>query len=265
MVEHARVDGIDLHYQDVGTGAAVVFLHGAGGNHMSWWQQTAHFSGEYRCVVPDQRMYGFSADEPDGPGVEAFVDDLAGLLDHLGIERTALVAQSMGGWTAAGFASQYPDRVSALVLADTPAGIADIDPAATDGTREGADADAADDADADDEELDLSLAYSDALAPEKQFLYESIAGLNRHTPEGVIADLAGLTVDTEPIVRGDVPVLVLAGEDDALTPVPLVETVHERLPGSEFVTVPDAGHSVYFERPDEFNRIVGEFLGTHHG
>jgi 3-oxoadipate enol-lactonase len=251
MVERARINGIDLHYQDVGEGPPVVFLHGAGGNHVSWWQQTAHFADDHRCLVPDQRMYGFSADESDGPGVEAFVDDLGALLDHCGVERAALVAQSMGGWTAAGFASEHPDRVAALVLADTPAGIVDIDPDATED---------ADDPEADDEALDLTLAYSDALAPEKQFLYQSISGLNRHTPEGVVADLATLDVDPDPIVENDLPVLVLAGEDDALTPVPLVEAVHERLPGSEFVTVPDSGHSIYFERPGEFNRLVGEFL-----
>lgn len=248
MVERAPVGDIDLYYQDVGAGPPVVFLHGAGGNHLVWWQQVAAFADAHRCIVPDQRMYGFSADAPDGPGVDAFVDDLAALLDHLGIERAALVAQSMGGWTAAGFAAEFPDRVAALVLADTPAGIVDIDP----------DAERDDDAD-----LDISLAYSDALADELQFLYRSISGLNVHTPDGVIADLADRHVDPAPIVAADLPVLVLAGEDDALTPVPLVRAVHERLEGSTFVTVPDAGHSVYFERPAEFNALVAEFLDEH--
>lgn len=251
MVERAPVGDVDLYYQDVGEGPPVVFLHGAGGNHLSWWRQVAAFADSHRCLVPDQRMYGFSADAPDGPGVEAFADDLAALLDHLGLSRVALVAQSMGGWTAAGFTAEQPDRVAALVLADTPAGIVDIDPAETE------------DGDSEEGELDLSLAYSDALADELQFLYQSISDLNVHAPEGVVADLATLRVDPAPIVASDVPVLVLAGEDDALTPVPLVREVHERLDGSTFVTVPDAGHSVYFERPEAFNALVAEFLADH--
>lgn len=243
MVECAPVGGIDLYYQDVGEGPPVVFLHGAGGNHLVWWQQVPAFADDYRCIVPDQRMYGLSADAPDGPGVEAFVDDLAALLDHLGVERAALVAQSMGGWTAAGFAAEHPDRVAALVLADTPAGIVDIDPG--------------------DGEVDVSRAYADALADELQFLYRSISGLNVHTPEGVVADLAAFDVDPGRLVEADLPVLVLAGEDDVLTPVPLVREVHERLDGSTFVTVPGAGHSVYFERPEEFNDLVAAFLDEH--
>lgn len=251
MVERAPVGDIDLYYQDTGDGPPVVFLHGAGGNHLVWWQQVAAFAAGYRCIVPDQRMYGFSADAPDGPGVDAFVDDLAALLDHLGVERAALVAQSMGGWTAAGFAAEYPDRVAALVLADTPAGIVDID--GGEGDEDGED----------DDELDISLAYSDALADELQFLYQSISGLNVHAPDGVVADLAELHVDPAPIVEAELPVLVLVGEDDALTPVPLVRSVHERLDGSTFVTVPGAGHSVYFERPAAFNALVAEFLDEH--
>jgi len=253
MGERASVNGIDLHYQDVGEGPPVVFLHGAGGNHLSWWQQVPAFRGSHRCLVPDQRGFGFSADVPDGPGVDAFVDDLADLLDHLGIERAALVAQSMGGWTAAGFTARHPDRVAALVLADSPAGIVDMR----------SDEDTADDGGEDgDDDLDLTLAYSDALAADKQFLYQSISDLNVHTDD-VVDDLAEFRVDPAPIVESDVPVLVLAGEDDALTPVPLIEAVHERLDGSEFVTVPDSGHSIYFERPAAFNRLVDEFLREH--
>lgn len=246
MVKSVGVNGIELYYEDVGEGPPVVFLHGAGGNHLVWWQQLAAFSDGYRCIAPDQRMFGFSEDVPDGPGVEGFVDDLVGLLDRLEIEDVALVSQSMGGWTAAGFASEHPERVAAMVLADTPAGIVDIDPEASTGN--------------DDEDLDLSLAYTETLNEAMQFLYESISGLNRHAPDDVVVQLAELMVDPTPIVDGVDPVMVIAGEEDALTPVPLVRAVHERLPGSSFVTVPRAGHSVYFERPKEFNRLLRTFL-----
>src|SRR5262245_54827249 len=113
-------DGFRVCYEDTGgSGPAVLFLHGAGGNHLSWWQQVPAFADEYWCVTVDQRGFGQSPDVPGGPGPGALATDALALLDHLGIERAALVAQSMGGWAAAGAAVQAPDRVWAVVMANT--------------------------------------------------------------------------------------------------------------------------------------------------
>ena len=100
----ATVNGIRLYYQSHGVGPALVLANGAGGNHESWWQQTPFFSKRYRCVVFDQRAFGRTKDARDGPGRRAFADDLRELLDLLGIERTAIIAQSMGGRSAVGVA-----------------------------------------------------------------------------------------------------------------------------------------------------------------
>ncbi len=100
----ARINGIDLYYESHGEGPALVFGHGRGGNHLSWWQQIPEFSRPYRCITFDHRGFGDSVDVANGPGQEAFVEDLKGLLDHLGIERARLIAQSMGGRTCLGFA-----------------------------------------------------------------------------------------------------------------------------------------------------------------
>src|SRR3990172_6186112 len=62
------VNGIRLYYQSYGTGPALVFAHGAGGNHLSWWQQVPFFAARYRCVVFDQRAFGRSADAAGGAG-----------------------------------------------------------------------------------------------------------------------------------------------------------------------------------------------------
>ena len=94
-------DGFRLYYEDTGGNApAIMFLHGAGGNHLSWWQQVPVFGEEYRCVTVDQRGFGQSPDVSGGPGPAALATDAIALLDHLGIARAALVAQSMGGWAA---------------------------------------------------------------------------------------------------------------------------------------------------------------------
>src|SRR6266700_165446 len=113
-------DGFRLYYKDTGwVGPTILFLHGAGGNHLSWWQQVPLFAEEYRCVTVDQRGFGQSPDVAGGPGPAALGADALALLDHLGIAQAALVAQSMGGWAAVGAAVQMPERFWAVVLANT--------------------------------------------------------------------------------------------------------------------------------------------------
>jgi pimeloyl-ACP methyl ester carboxylesterase len=98
-------DGFFLYYEDTGGDApAVLFLDGAGGNHLSWWQQVPAFAEEYRCLTVDQRGFGQAPDVADGPGPAALATDALALLDHLGIARAGVIAQSMGGWAAVGLA-----------------------------------------------------------------------------------------------------------------------------------------------------------------
>src|SRR5712691_5813327 len=113
-------DGFRLYYEDTGGNApTLLFLHGAGGNHLSWWQQVPVFAEEYRCVTVDQRGFGQSPDVSGGPGPAALATDAIALLDHLGIARAAVIAQSMGGWAAVGAAVRSPARFWAIVMANT--------------------------------------------------------------------------------------------------------------------------------------------------
>ena len=121
----APLQGTDLYYEVHGEGPeTIVFAHGAGGNHLVWYQQVAYFAPRYRCVTFDHRMFGQSPDA-SGEGYGAFVRDIEGLFAHLGLERAHLVAQSMGGRTCLPFAAAHPDRVGRLVMADTTLGIAE--------------------------------------------------------------------------------------------------------------------------------------------
>ena len=119
------VNGIQLYYESHGQGPAIVFAHGRGGNHLSWWRQVPAFSENHRCITFDHRGWGASVDADNGPGRAAFVEDLKQLLDHLEIQQTFLVSQSMGGLTSLGFALTYPDRCLGLVLGDTTGGVGD--------------------------------------------------------------------------------------------------------------------------------------------
>src|ERR1700676_3061572 len=121
----AKFGDFNLFYEVHGEGPAVVFAHGAGGTHMSWWQQVPVLSQKFKCITIDHRTFGYSRDVAGGPGPRAFMKDLTELLDSLGIQKAALVGQSMGGTTVLGFASAHPERVSALIMSDTIGGYSD--------------------------------------------------------------------------------------------------------------------------------------------
>ncbi|HEX4210148.1 MAG TPA: alpha/beta fold hydrolase [Candidatus Binataceae bacterium] len=252
----ARINGIDFYYETHGEGPAIVFAHGGGGNHLSWWQQVPELSRHYRCVTFDHRGFGFSHDLSDGPGPGAFVEDLRQLLDHLGISRAALAGQSMGGWTVLGFAAAYPDRVSALVLCDTTAGMDDPEV-----TR--AQAQLRESSKGANLANILTRAYATSFPerdPRHHFLYQQISGLNLHVPSTLLKALMGAKQDVEPIIRARIPTMLIVGEEDALVAPSIMQVMAQRLTGSRFVTIRGAGHSAYFEQPEEFNRVLSTFL-----
>jgi len=100
----------EIYYERTSSGPAIVFAHGLGGNHLSWWQQVPHFSSRYTCVTFAHR--GFSPSRVTSGSVDPalFEEDLLALADHLELTDLRLVAQSMGGWTCLNFALHHPRR-----------------------------------------------------------------------------------------------------------------------------------------------------------
>jgi 3-oxoadipate enol-lactonase len=252
----APVNGIDLFYESQGSGPAIVFLHGRGGNHLSWWQQVPHFEKRFTCITIDHREFGLSREADKGPGRKAFADDLHQLLDHLKIDRACLVGQSMGGFTAMSFAVREPDRVAGLVLADTTGGIVSADIGSE--MRKGLAALPA-------EPLARSLALSfPQREPALTHLYAAIGRLTLSIRESLedlllnedgpsLADLADWSVYK-------VPTLVIVGAEDVMVPPVVAHMVSAHLPGSKLEVIQGAGHSAYFEKPREFNAVLDAFL-----
>jgi len=254
----AKINGIDLYYEVHGNGPALVLAHGGGGSHLSWWQQVPEFAKTYQVITFDHRSFGQSLDLPDGPGPKAFVQDLTALLDQLGVQKAVVAGQSMGGWTVCGFAATHPERTHALILCDTTGGVETPEVTkAQAGIQERSRGSLV---------QILQNAYSSKF-PERNptlcFLYQQISVLNTRVTPNLASLLFGLKHDVRPIVEQKIPTMLLVGEEDVLTPPQAMASVAAQIPQARFVQVPQAGHSVYFERANEFNRVVGEFLREH--
>src|ERR1700752_5276004 len=90
--------GCRIYYEVTGSGPPIIFAHGLGSNHQTWWQEVPHFSDRFTCVAFSQRGYPPSS-EIGIPDPREFAGDLASLIEHLQLPDVRLVAQSMGGWT----------------------------------------------------------------------------------------------------------------------------------------------------------------------
>jgi 3-oxoadipate enol-lactonase len=259
----------NLHYEVTGSGPALLFAHGLGGNQMSWWQQVAHFSPNYTCITFAHR--GFAPSDPvaSGPDPADYAGDLEALIDHLGFADVRLVGQSMGGWTVLECALAHPAKVKALVLSSTSGTI----------DRRGADPSGGKDYDTwfakaeavNKEGLAKGIhpaigAKGAARAPALHLLYRSIdemagtlekeklrAGLRR-TATRRLADLAAFPI----------PTLLIAGADDTVFPPFLSAAIASKLPHGEAQMLPDAGHSPYFDHAATFNALVEAFLARQH-
>jgi 3-oxoadipate enol-lactonase len=254
MPSFARNDA-DLYYEVHGepTGPTLVLLHGVGGNHASWFHQVTEWRHRFRIVVPDARGFGRSTD-PQRSGRDDFVGDFEALFDHAGIDRAVLVGQSMGGGTAISFACRHPEKVRALVLADTLFGIA-----LPESVRADMAALTARMATASQQERVLGPRFR-AASPHLATLYTALASFNVAN----VRTLTGTQAAHTPaeIAATRIPILFLVGQEDALFPPSAVRAVHLATAGSAYVELDGVGHSGYIEAPDRFNSAIAEWLTT---
>ena len=261
---YLQLDGCDLYYETHGDGPALMFAHGGSGNQFSWWQQVAYFQDRYRCVLFSQRGCGLSREAPDSVGPSAFGDDITALLDYLGLDDVRLVANSMGAWIFLDYALQHPSRVKSLMISSSSGSVVhpEIDrllaahPGAANRARLA--------------KLGVLPACGERMAREQpalHYLYGQISQINVPSPLGDInARLQQYRTTTpDALKRLDMPVLCMAGDEDVLHPADAVEVLASLIPGARFVRVPDAGHSVYWERATLFNGLVDEVLAQADG
>jgi 3-oxoadipate enol-lactonase len=251
---YATVNAARLYYEQRGSGPDLVFLHGAGGNHLVWWQQVAHFSREFRCTTFDARGWGLSRGDMAVARM-SLGTDLVALMEHLGIERAHVVAQSMGGRAVAGLSRLAPHKIASIVLCGTTAGATD------DRIRELQDELQDERGEGGLREHALAPGF-EAANPALALLYRQLNAINPPRPRGLLGrpppTYRGST--HEMLAALGVPVLYIVGEHDLITSPAMIKQAAGLIPGSSYYEVKGAGHSCYFERADEWNTVVSEFL-----
>ncbi|MCS7294227.1 MAG: alpha/beta fold hydrolase [Chloroflexota bacterium] len=250
---YAHANGAAIWYQQVGRGPDLVFIHGAGANHLAWFQQIPAFAREFRCTVYDARGWGASRGSLD-VGRWVFGTDLVALLDALGIVRAHFVAHSMGGRAVAGVIRHRPQAIQSIVFSGTNGGVADdriraLQAAAR--ARRGSSL----------REYALARGFAER-APGLAALYQLLNALNPPRPRGLLGPPPPSYRGSmhEAITRLGVPVLFVVGEFDEITPPEVIRAAAELVPGSEVAVIDGAGHSAYFERPQAWNEAVLDFL-----
>ncbi|MCC6176869.1 MAG: alpha/beta fold hydrolase [Chloroflexi bacterium] len=259
----AERQAIDLNYVEHGRGGAgpVVLLHGFPLSGAMWDDLVDALTPAYHVVVPDLRGHGKSG-APAGPYTMAdYVADVAALLDRLDIERAAVIGLSMGGYVSMALGQAHPERILALVLADTKA------PGDDESVRR-ARAEQAAQIQAEGLERFIESQIPRMLAPttvrERPDLverYRAIVGGTR--PAAVAAALSGLSMrsDMTPAL-GQItcPTLVVVGAEDAVTPPFEARRIADAVPRARLVVIEGVGHMANWEAPDRFNAAVRGFL-----
>jgi 3-oxoadipate enol-lactonase len=257
-----RRGGAEIHYEVFGKGPAIVFAHGLGGNHLSWWQQVAHFSPTHTCVVFAHRGFPPSSPVSGKSAPDSYGDDLAALLDELKLDQVSLVAQSMGGWTCLDYALREPKRVRALVMASTsgavdfrPLGNAEVDEWTRLSPTKLANL----------QSRGIHAAGGERMAREQPALAQLYGQISSLAPLEFRDEVRNRIREMRTRAPGllaelPMPVLFVTGDEDWVFPPAAGPALARLAPKGSAVRVPAAGHSVYFERAAQFNDIIGRIL-----
>ena len=271
--------GLRLAYEHAGAGPAVLFLHAFPLSRRFWLPQVVTLGSLpedpeavpedpksiFHCIAPDLSGFGDSQAVPEGEPcrMSDFAADAVALLDHFGVDRAVVCGCSMGGYAALAFAAAYPERLRALVLADSRAG--------------------ADDAAGRERRLDMARRVmlpgegtgfvAEAMIPKllgpstrerrpelRDWLERQIAAA---PPAGVAAAQRGMAErpDLGPLLpRIAVPALIVVGEEDEITPPEESARLAREIPGARLEVIPEAGHLASLERPEIFNQVLLGFL-----
>jgi 3-oxoadipate enol-lactonase len=251
-----------LCYDDNGTGdTPLIFIHGFPFDRSMWLPQSTRLSKLHRVITYDLRGYGRSSTSEYNFSMTLFADDLIQLMDLLQIKKANVCGLSMGGYILLNAVNRYPERFKSLILADTQC-INDTDEIRENRYKSidlinnnGLDQFA---------EGFVSKIFTKNSLENNRELISKIKNVVRNTdPQVIISTLKALAERQERCTilnEIKIPVLVLCGDQDTVTPKLQSEKMLKLIPGSRMHTIPDAAHLSNLEQPEEFNSEIESFL-----
>lgn len=260
----AIVNSIRMHWREEGEGEPIVFIHGFPFNSRMWEPQLSSLPPGWRGIAPDLRGFGGSAADEAGPyTMDLFADDVAALMDHLGIRRAVICGLSMGGYVAFALHRRHRQKVRALVLCNTRPG-ADTEEArrnrlvqAARVRQEGV---------APVVDTMLPRLVSELTKKKQPDLVVRVCEIMESTsPETMARALEGMAQrpSSEDDLRDiSVATLIIHGDDDAIVPRGEAQLMARNLRGARLEMLEDCGHLSNLEYPDAFNRNLTEFLAN---
>jgi pimeloyl-ACP methyl ester carboxylesterase len=264
-------DGVKLYYEESGKGTPLIFVHEYAGDYRSFEPQMRFFSRYYRCIAFNARGYPPS-DVPDDPEKYSQArarDDIRDVLMHAKAQKAHVCGLSMGGFAALHFGMAYGERALSLVVGGCGYG---AEPAKRDQFREETNAAAS----AIERDGMAKVAERYSLGPTRvQFQNKNPRGwqefaqqLAEHSTKGSALTMRGVQARrpslwelTDGMKALKVPTLILTGDEDdpCLEPALMMKRA---IPASGLAVMPCAGHTINIEEPDEFNRLVFNFLSA---
>ena len=258
---HVCSDDSDIHFDVIGTGPDVIFLHPFPSNRQFWKPIVPYFDSYYRLIMPDLRGLGDSNSGDSVATMERHATDILRLCDELKIAKAVFVGCSIGGYILFEAWRRYRERFRGLVLCDTK-------PEADDALVREKRLRTAEDVLLRGPDIFISATLPNLIGASTQRNRPDIFAAARATTsassaQGIAAVQRGMAArqdSTRTLAEIDVPTLVLVGSEDTATPVSVVQGMAQKIRKSEFHVIRNAGHFAPFEQPVDFARLLRQFL-----
>lgn len=236
----AKVNGIDMYYAVYGAGDPVLLIHGGLGHADVWASQVAALSKSHKVIVADSRGHGRSSRDNQPFGYDLMASDYLALLDHLKIDKTALVGWSDGGIIGLDIAMSHPERLTRLYAQAANATTDGVDPGVETNKTFGAYI----------ERSGKDYARLSKTPDQYDAFVEQISQMWASQPNWSKEQLAKITV----------PTAIVAGDHDEAIKREHTEYLASVIPGAKLIILPNASHFAMLQAPDEYNRSVLDFI-----
>jgi 3-oxoadipate enol-lactonase len=257
----ATINGLEIHHEIQGDGPPIVFVHGLGATSNVWHAQRMTLNKQYRVIIYDRSGAGRSQQARAGYSIDAWTDELAGLLDYLAVPSAVVVGHSLGTMVAQRFAGKYTNRTKALILAG---GEAELGPEEKKALTERA----------------RSIEAHGLYAVVGSWLTAVLSAATREANPALAGMVREMFLSNDAksyalhclalrdgAVRSDhghitCPTLLLVGDQDLVTPISWQRQIASGIANSRIRIIPNTAHMTMLESPAVFNTALLEFLAT---